>query len=285
MLIASVTIVPNGQSVVFTTDLAITVFLTPTGFTLQRTDNTVVTLDPSGFSQTGDAEFTYDDTIASPALAPGYLIGGEGYKAAYDGTGNIQATNGPLQALIEMGVENLMAGAVLLDAVPRSSTGNCYPTLAEANLYLRTYRFYTGDKWDAFPDDQKRTLLIWATTTIDYCFEWNGAIRTLIQALQWPRAGIRDLSGRWLSYDVVPAAIKNATIELAYAFSQRNRPEEPAIFGYGIGEFNIEGIRVWVDKTQQLSIIPSNIALMIGYLGTQRDGAAGGISVVKLQRR
>jgi hypothetical protein len=96
-----------------------------------------------------------------------------------------------------------------------SATANTYISLADADSYLADHDESTY--WRDSTDDEKNQALIIATRYIDamYRHRWVGTKASSTQALAWPRSSAEDEDGYTLASTAVPAAIKNAAVELA----------------------------------------------------------------------
>lgn len=92
---------------------------------------------------------------------------------------------------------------------------NSYATVAQADAYLRARRRATA--WDALDTETKAGRLVMATAYLDAHCRWAGELMRSEQALGWPRADAGDKHGRVLSSAAVPAAVRNAAIEIAQA--------------------------------------------------------------------
>lgn len=99
---------------------------------------------------------------------------------------------------------------IVIDAVEKSTTGNCYVTLEEANSYLEAH--LKASVWAATDDETKKAALIGATRTIE-TEQYVGRRATQHQALSWPRTYIYDFDGYVVL--TVPSKLKAAVCELA----------------------------------------------------------------------
>lgn len=100
-----------------------------------------------------------------------------------------------------------------LVADPGAEDANTYADLEDALSYLE-FRVGAG-AWsnDEIDDDVKAQALVTATRELD-TLDWRGERATATQALQWPRVGVSNVDD-----DEVPAAIRYATIELAFVYA------------------------------------------------------------------
>jgi len=91
-----------------------------------------------------------------------------------------------------------------------------YIDVAYADAYFEA-RGLRAD-WDAVGAN-KESAIVRATDALDRLYEFVGTRKTKAQALQWPRAGAKDLDG--FAYDdEVPDAVKRACAELALKIGQ-----------------------------------------------------------------
>lgn len=84
--------------------------------------------------------------------------------------------------------------------------------LADADAYLG-FRL-RAHEWGAATEADKESALRMATAMINR-ERFAGRISSLNQALAWPRAGVTDPEGRPVPSNAIPAAIAQATAELA----------------------------------------------------------------------
>ena len=92
---------------------------------------------------------------------------------------------------------------------------NSYLSVADADSYIADH----GDSatWTAASDASKEAALRLATQYLDIRFggKWLGVRSDSDQSLAWPRNGVDDYDGYVVDWDAVPAAIEDATAELA----------------------------------------------------------------------
>jgi hypothetical protein len=103
--------------------------------------------------------------------------------------------------------------ALVIDATPGSPTANSFATIAEGNAYHEGHM--TPDAWTDASTDEKSRALVTATRLLTYHLDWIGRASTSEQALAWPRYAALTRNGYLFASDVVPQAVKDATIELA----------------------------------------------------------------------
>ena len=101
------------------------------------------------------------------------------------------------------------------------SEATSYVSVAWADSYFASSM--DRDDWDFLDLEDKRAALIQATSVIDNFWDFNGVVLRYTQALQLPRYGMPDRSGRTLMRsNEVPSAVRQATAELAL-FLRRQR--------------------------------------------------------------
>ncbi len=124
-----------------------------------------------------------------------------------------------------------------------------YCSLADANEYLAARG--RNATWATLTTGQKEGRLIMATAYLDAHCRWAGELMRSEQALGWPRADAMDKHGRVLSSAAVPAAVRNAAIEIAQA-----------------GEITTERTRAAISKT----VGPISVEYADGYDVSQGPG-------------
>src|ERR1039457_6211446 len=127
-----------------------------------------------------------------------------------------------------------------LTLVKEDGTGkpdaNSYADVADGDAYHDGHLYATA--WTAATHARKEAALVMATRMIVSQFQFNGSRTSVSQALQWPRAecpepdkGLVTLSAllpilsKFVDYEAVPAAVVQATCEMAGDF----------LFGAGTG--------------------------------------------------
>jgi hypothetical protein len=94
--------------------------------------------------------------------------------------------------------------------------------VAEADAYFDTRLFSTN--WTGAVTATKETALIMATRLMDSMWEWSGAATDDVQALLWPRVGMRAKNElEFVPDNEIPIELKNATAELAFQLIAEDR--------------------------------------------------------------
>jgi hypothetical protein len=103
---------------------------------------------------------------------------------------------------------------------------NSYADVADGGAYHDGHLYASA--WTTATPDRKAAALVMATRLIDSQYQFNGSRTSASQALQWPRAECPDpdkglvrlsallpIVSNFVDYDTVPAAIVQATCEMA----------------------------------------------------------------------
>jgi hypothetical protein len=120
---------------------------------------------------------------------------------------------------------------------------NSYAVVADGDAYHDGHLY--ADAWTGADAGRKAAALVMATRLIDSQFQFNGSRTSANQALKWPRAECRDpdrglvtlsallpILSDYVPYDCVPAAVIQATCEMARELLMVDRTASPA--GEGI---------------------------------------------------
>lgn len=99
-----------------------------------------------------------------------------------------------------------------LDATVGGASANSVATVAEADAYFLN-RLHSG-LWSTA---SKEAALITGTRLIQDGCRFIGDKATDEQALDWPRTGVYDRDGFYVSELIIPEAVKNGVFEMAYA--------------------------------------------------------------------
>lgn len=90
-----------------------------------------------------------------------------------------------------------------------------YVTVSEADDYIDFYYSDVTTDWDELTEAEKELHLMRASDFVDNLLAWESRIKEQDQGLLWPRFEFVDAQFRDVPSDVVPKAIKHATIEVA----------------------------------------------------------------------
>src|ERR1039458_2568134 len=154
-----------------------------------------------------------------------------------------------------------------LTLVKEDGTGkadaNSYADVADGDSYHDGHLYASA--WTAAISSRKAAALVMATRVIDSQFQFNGSRTSSSQALQWPRAecpdpdkGLVTLSAllpilsNFVDYDTVPAAVVQATCEMARELLLVDRTAAPP--GEGIAATQTaDGIHTATDGSSGMS--------------------------------
>lgn len=188
-------------------------------------------------------------------------------------------------------------------------TANTYALVADADSYHEGHLYAAA--WTAATADQKSAALVMATRVIDAEYQFNGYRAGFAQALQWPRAECREPDGgtagfgarnvtqaalhgilpdgpdaivvqtaEWfVSPNLVPKAVVEATCELARELLIVNRTEAPA--GEGLSFHNVGGTQTGYNKSDKRPIIPALVQAMLAKYGALINRKSGTVQLVR----
>ena len=170
--------------------------------------------------------------------------------------------------------------AATINATLKSSTGNSYVTLAEADTYFETVPDSTT--WDNKTDDQKNRSLISATRWID-SLNFYGDRCDNDQALKWPRNNYH-VDQVELTCSAIPADIKYATYELARALANDTDAVTGNTGTTGLyDQVKLGDLEVKYNQASQATGTVNNIfdvyPWLQSYLGAYCLGGSGGYQV------
>ena len=173
--------------------------------------------------------------------------------------------------------------SVVINADVGGLAPNSYLTLADAEAYFAS-RLH-GARWSASSEPNKNIALVEATRLLDGAALWVGRKWDDEQSLEWPRSGVYDRNEHWISHEVIPAQVKNATAELAMWLLSKHRAAETAepsssgIQSLGVGS---GAISITFNQQDRLELIPAtiinNLLQGLGYV-VGNDG--GNLPVVR----
>jgi hypothetical protein len=137
-----------------------------------------------------------------------------------------------------------------------------------ANDYFDAH-LYAG-AWTSASMDSKTKAVIMATRYVDDLIKWKGSKVDADQPRSWPRKDVY-LENRYLANDTIPLDIQIGVCETALAFLTGDRISDTAasagISSIGLGNGAISLQFNQPDPTRNLSIIPQQVALVLGKYG------------------
>ena len=164
---------------------------------------------------------------------------------------------------------------------------NTYALAADGDAYHDGHLYATT--WTGATTTNKEKALAMATRLIDGFFQFNGFKRLGTQALQWPRRACRDPDasttieaglllpiGPFLDETKVPAAVVNATAELARELLKADRTDDPD--GEGISQLSLTGsLTIIFNPRDRQPIMPHVVQAMLSKYGAliqENEGVA-----------
>jgi hypothetical protein len=182
-----------------------------------------------------------------------------------------------------------------LTLIKENGTGrpdaNTYALAADGDAYHDGHLY--ADAWAGAAAPTKEKALAMATRLVDGHFQFNGYKRLSTQALQWPRRECRDpdsgggtvvglLLGRgsYLDETKVPAAVEDATCELARELLKQDRTDDPD--GEGLRSLQIDGaLKLVFDSVDRQPAIPAIVQAMLGKFGIYVGRGSGLVKLVR----
>ena len=155
---------------------------------------------------------------------------------------------------------------------------NSYASVADADA--RHSVSTAADTWENLDPQQKEQRLVTATRRLDALFDWVGVPYSVTQPLGFPRRNLYDQTGRPVYMKLVPAAVRNATIDLALWL-----PEDVAASGATgdvIEEITLGpiGIKMAIPETAAATVqpyVPADIIMSLRHFGQYVGGGGGSV--------
>jgi hypothetical protein len=166
---------------------------------------------------------------------------------------------------------------------------NSYATRADGNAYHEAH--VAASDWTSAMDAQKDAALVMATRVIDALFRFGGWKATATQALLWPRTQCPDVeqaaqsgwvgsSVAYLPEDAVPAAVRDATCELARLLLAEDRTGDAE--GQGLRSLTVEGtLRMVFDPQRLKPIVTPFVQALLARLATYQGGRSGSVPLTR----
>ena len=153
---------------------------------------------------------------------------------------------------------------------------NSYASLAQADA---RHGASTGaDAWDNLDPQQKEQRLVTATRRLDALFDWVGNAYSADQPLGFPRRDLHDQTGRPVYMKAVPAAVRNATIDLALWLPEDTAAAattDDVIEEITLGPIGIKMAAATGTTPAARPLIPSDIVMALRNYGSYAAGGAG----------
>jgi len=183
------------------------------------------------------------------------------------------------------------------------ATANSYASAADGDAYHDGHLYASA--WTMAATGRKEQALVMATRLIDSQFQFNGYRAHNEQALQWPRERCPDpdvgvpgitvlgwVSDNFVEPDLVPAAVVQATCELARELLITDRTAAPAGEGLGAvqaseathdgsGAGSSSMTSTSYDKSDTRPIISRVAQAMLVKFGALVEGGSGSVRLVR----
>ena len=130
--------------------------------------------------------------------------------------------------------------------------------------------------WFDLADPEKLSVLSRAGELLDARIIWKGTPAKPDQTLRWPRSGIFDADGLPVSETAIPAAVKHAVCEQAFAMCDPQRKKFRKLRLSGVKSASMGGLSVSVGSGESESGIAKEALEWIRAFGRLRSGETGG---------
>lgn len=148
---------------------------------------------------------------------------------------------------------------------------NSYASLEYADEYFLSHPFYS-DSWSGIISSDKRTaLLIAASRQLDVQFLWRGTRVSTTQGLEWPRYGAYDDYGQYISQNIVPERVVQATCEMAYYLSKGDVSQNTQA-SQGLDRLKIDVIELEFSGSTSQPVVGSAVISLLRGLGDFASG-------------
>lgn len=147
-------------------------------------------------------------------------------------------------------------------ATPGAANANSYATIAEATTYHGGR--LNADAWTDADDATRESALIMAATFLDAMPQaWTGqAADPAVQALSWPRVGMKNRHGYAIDSTVIPQTLKNAQAEFARQLIEADRLADNDVANQGITSLKAGPVSLSFKEkdtaTKESEMVPAN---------------------------
>ncbi len=158
------------------------------------------------------------------------------------------------------------------------------PAGAYATDYVAGHRYAT--LWAALDASGKEAVIRQATRTLDALVAWKGQRSKRDQALAWPRRGMVS-DGYVLTDSTIPANLKAALMEMAFALAERNRTSDTGTtqgvkkLSLGEGALEIE-LGEGDPASEPVDMVPPFVLQLLREFGAT---STGGFAMAKAYRQ
>lgn len=184
-----------------------------------------------------------------------------------------------------------MALTLIVEDGSGKTDANTYAAVADGDAYHEGHLYASA--WTAATVESREKALVMATRVIDAFFRFRGFKSAVTQALQWPRRECRDpdagtgivpglllIRGPFLDETQVPAAVGQATCELARELLEADRTDNP--IGEGLRVLRIEGaLRLDFDPKDKEPPVPRLVQTLLGRYGEYLGRGSGTARLVR----
>lgn len=155
-----------------------------------------------------------------------------------------------------------------------------YVSVEEANDYLSVRPSFST--WDALSDSDKELKLIWATRLLDQRVTYKGTRYSSSSALRWPRTGVVDCDGTSIAYTVIPDALKEAVIEMAFHLTVQGTDPSMALGGGDISKIRADVIEIeFVNTNATQTQFPIGLKSILKCIGSLDTGTGMGFGQIR----
>jgi hypothetical protein len=106
-----------------------------------------------------------------------------------------------------------MASTVTVEDGSGVSDADSYVSESDADTYFDDRN---ESEWANLNQSQKSAALRKATSFLDSHFDWKGGVANQGQSLDWPREDVENDESQEVDSDVIPEAVRDACMELAF---------------------------------------------------------------------
>ena len=171
-------------------------------------------------------------------------------------------------------------GTSTLVATAGAANANSYVTLAVADQY-HDDRPAAGTTWADASDNNKTRALLWATMLLDDHYDWEGAVETETQKLNWPRNGLSTVNGYNLDSDTIPDEIADATSEYARQLLVADRAGDSEVETQGLTDLKVGSIALAFKDNVFAKNVPDAVVWLIPRHWGRVRGTSGTRTLVR----
>lgn len=164
-----------------------------------------------------------------------------------------------------------------IDTTVGGANANSWASVVEFKAY-RDVRLPASAAVSAATDPQIEAALIFACRNVNENFDWTGSAVDAVQALAWPRIGMKSRNGFDIPANMNPIDLKNAQCEMAFQvldganFIADDAAAKANVLGVKAGSVSVQFQQTNTSTFESVDMILRRLTNEFAYLSTAVPG-------------